>query len=162
MVKDLANLSPADFERHPVWEYVGADDCLVSPYTRRPVTDMSNKMVATKVVLASGKSVWALLGLIDLASSERTSHFLLATIYREDRRFTLARYFDVDYSERGPSALAAFMECLEEEIFPIRYDISDVATGDPDCVVGKIPSGVTEIDEDALIRLAIGSAEHRS
>jgi hypothetical protein len=39
----------------------------------------------------------------------------------------MARYHDIDSDTRGPDALAAFLKMKKEEIFPITWDIRQLA-----------------------------------
>jgi len=64
---------------------------------------------------------------------------------------------DVDYTRHGAAALAAFLELAVESVFPMRYDITDVAVGRPECLRRSIAALPAErLSEEALIRLAVG------
>ena len=88
-----------------------------------------------------------------------THQFLAVTVFRDgDEAFDLARYFDADYDRCGPSGLAHFLGRDVEEIFPMSYDISNVASGTEDVVKGSIPLAPAEkLTEEELLRLAIDS-----
>ena len=79
--------------------------------------------MAARVRLASGDYVWSLLGNVDPDSARRTEHFLTLAIERTGSWFQLARYHDADYAERGPEALARFLDRPLQEVFPIEYNI---------------------------------------
>jgi hypothetical protein len=70
--------------------------------------------------------------------------------------FDLARYHDVDYGRRGPSALASFLGLSASEIFPISYDISGIALGDALVTRGSITQVPDEkLTVEQLIAMAV-------
>jgi hypothetical protein len=70
--------------------------------------------------------------------------------------FELARYFDSDYARRSPDRLAAFLGLRVTEVFPIAYDISNVARGDPAVVKGVIQAEPEErLSPEELVQLAL-------
>jgi hypothetical protein len=157
-------LTVADLERHPVWEYDVAneanhDETWVKPVDSLPLTDLSNRIVGTKAVLACKVPIPCILGNISLNDSRRTEQFLTVTILGDDNdAFDLARYHDADYNRNGPSGLARFLKRTVEDVFPILYDISSVASGAPNVVKGMIPlAPVEKLTQKELIRLAIES-----
>src|SRR6266436_1208788 len=103
--KRVTALVPNDMELHPVWEFANdreiVDDTMVRPVDVIPVSSLANRIVGTRVRLASGRIVWAMLGNIDLESSDRTQHFRTISIFQDAQWFFLARYHDHDYEERG-------------------------------------------------------------
>lgn len=107
--------------------------------------------------LASGGSLPAVLGNISLNNAKCTKHFLTATVFRADgERFDLARYHDVDVDRRGPSALAAFLETPVDQVFPMEYDISQIALGSPEVTKGLIRQDAPErLSQSELIDLAL-------
>ena len=77
---------------------------MVRPVRQLPVSKLDNVLVAAPLELPSGGSVWGLLGNIDAASAEKTSHFLSVSVLNAGRWFHLARYHDFDRDVRGPAA----------------------------------------------------------
>lgn len=127
-------LTPAMLKKHPVWEFApesdDRDETYVMAVDRLPVRTLRNRLVATNVTLASGQSVLALLGNIDLRDPSSNAHFLTLAVYNgSGRRFELARYHDVDFRTRGPRKLAEFLRLKVSDVFPISYDISSMARG---------------------------------
>jgi len=109
------------------------------------VLDLSNRVIGTLAQLASGESVYCLLGNIELQHQQKTKQFLTLTVLKDDGdRFFLARYFDTDYEISGPDALARFLDLPVEKVFPISYDISKSATGLGPVVKGLIEKEVLE------------------
>lgn len=163
-MKPADQFSPSDFVTHRVWEFaVDAeadlpDETYMRPVEQLPVHSLAGRVVGVNLELANGERVFGALANIDLASPLRTEHFLTVTIFRPSgERFDLARYHDVDYSRHGAAALAAFLELPVESVFPMRYDITDVAVGRPECLRRSIAALPAErLSEEALIKLAVG------
>jgi hypothetical protein len=89
-----------------------------------------------------------------------TKHFLTVSLERDGAWFDLARYFDVDYDRRGPRQLAEFLGLAITDVFPITYDLSDIAVGSLDTLKGCIsqePDG--RLSEDDLIELTLQADE---
>jgi hypothetical protein len=139
--KRVETLTVSDIQAHPVWQYVNNDqlgETAVRPIKRIPVKNLLGRVVGTPVLLANGNARWALIGNIDTLNPRLTKHFLTISLEREGKWFTLARYHDADYSQRGPSALADFLGLDASQVFPLSYDISHYAEGDVSALVGKI------------------------
>jgi hypothetical protein len=159
MKKPVERLTPDDFEAHPVWEFLpetqDRDETWLSPVRKLPVDDLGGCLIGTNLRLASGQTVPAFLGNVSPQHIRKTQQFITVTVFRPDgQRFDLARYFDVDYHERGPAALAAFLGVSESEIFPISYDISESVTGLPETVSGTIPKDPQErLSMDEMMKL---------
>jgi hypothetical protein len=49
-----------------------------------------------------------------------------------------SRYHDLDYSEKGPNALADFLGLQIDQVFPISYDIRHAAIGNASVLMGTI------------------------
>jgi hypothetical protein len=156
ILKTTDQLQVADLLASRVWEYVNPDETVVSPVQELPVRSLAGRLVGTTVHLKNGKEKWAVLANLRLSSPYKTKHGLAVWIENDGRWFELARYFDVDYERRGPDQLAAFLGLPLDEVFPIVYDISDVAIGHPDVVKGTILREPEErLSEDELIGLAL-------
>src|SRR5262249_20707365 len=124
-MKPADKLSPSDFTRHRVWEFVNylesetADETYVRPVVQVPVDCLGNRLVGAKLALANGQKLFGILGNIDLADPLSTEHFLCVTVFRPSgESITLARYHDVDYSRRDAVALAAFLCLPLDAVFP--------------------------------------------
>ena len=145
--RPLCDLTPDDLQLFPVWEFINnesvAPETAVRPIKSLPVCDLTNRVVGTRVVFNNGGRAWAILSNISLCDPCRTKHFLCIRIENGLRWYDLARYHDVDIAVRGPNALAKFLGLTLEDIFPVKYDISTVARGDP-----KVVSGIIKLDPD--------------
>jgi hypothetical protein len=140
-VKPIDSLRVIDLEAHPVWQYAnreGADETFVRAVKRVPVTSLTGKIVGALVVLANGERPWAIIGNVDSVNPRLTEHFLTLSVEQGGTWFTLARYHDFDYAERGPEALAHFLRLAVDEVFPIVYDIRAYSTGDAAALSGQI------------------------
>jgi hypothetical protein len=161
--KPAGELSQSDFRRHRVWAFATdregelPDETWMRPVRRLPVRSLSGRLVGAELVLANDQSVWGALGNVCLADPVSTEHFLSVVVFHPSAgRFELARYHEADYSRRGPAALSACLGLPVDSVFPISYDISDVAVGHPDCVRRSIPAVPTSrLSPDALIALAL-------
>lgn len=75
---------------------------------------------------------------------------------KDSRWFELARYHDADFERRSPAELAKFIGLPVSDIFPIKYDISDVAVGDPAVLKGTVRAEPEErLTQDQIIDLAL-------
>ena len=143
MTKPVSDLNPSDLERHPVWEYSNADELwsdetVVKPVKLLPVDTLQGRVVGTLLRLANGGDAWGLLGNIDTASARMTRHFLTVSVFNDGRWFAMARYHDVDYRERGPAALSAFLGLRVGDVFPIQYDVRQHVEGNSAALAGDI------------------------
>ena len=136
-MREIESLSETDFIDHPVWRFSGGDT-KVSPLKKLPCSNLNGKIVGTYVELSNGDRFPALLGNIELDNPAMTEQFLTLSILKNGKWFHLARYHDLDYETRGPSALEEFLELSTEEVFPIKYDISLFVVADKSCSTGSI------------------------
>lgn len=137
-LKKTDDISVDDFAISPIWEYLNWEDNQVQPVHALPVESLLNRIVGVEVQLKNGERTWAALSRISLNNARRTQEFLVAWFEREGEWFELARYHDVDYDRRGPYQLASFLGLPIDDVFPIEYDITAVAIGDPSVLRGII------------------------
>jgi hypothetical protein len=146
---------------HRVWEFMPEsaerDETWVRPVSRLPVHSLSGRIVVSSVRLANGEEVLALIGNVELNDPAKNDHFLsLCVLKPSGERFHLARYHDVAYKREGPEALAEFLGLSLEEVFPIEYDLSSIARGEPESVKGIIPlKPRVRLSRSELIALAV-------
>lgn len=88
-------------------------------------------MVSCQVTLASGERVWTLIEFLKVELPKLSEHwrrfyFLLPN----GRWFRLARYHDIGGLQgiAGPKALAKALKRKNSEVFPFRFDVSEVCT----------------------------------
>lgn len=140
--KRIEDLAVDDIEVFSVWQFTNSKERIgetaVRPIKKIPVKNLNGRIVATQVRLANSTSVWALIGNVAPTNPKLTQHFLTLSVELNAKWFTMARYHDFDASERGPHALAAFLNLPIDAIFPISYNISRVCEGDPAALVGTI------------------------
>ena len=119
--KPVESLQVSDLQASPVWRYTNREpgtETMVRPVTGLPVADLAGKVVGTEVVFANGRRPWAQIGNVDAENPRLTEHVVTVSIERDGRWFTLARFHDFDYPERGPEALARFLSLSIDEVFP--------------------------------------------
>jgi hypothetical protein len=154
------SLQVPDLEEHAVWESIlddDADEVSVFPVTQLPVSDLTGKVVGTRVRLANGNLVWATILNLDSKNARMNEHFVVLRIEKNGQWFWLSRYWDVEYSRNGPEALSRFLGLSTEEVFPISYDVRDYSEGDPTALVGSLPKEPRErLPKDEIIRMAVG------
>lgn len=157
--KRIEELRPEDLIISPVWQFVNDDatgETHVRPVKSRQVSSLVGRVVGTQARLANGKLVWALIGNVDNRNARLTEHFLTLSVEHGGRWFTLSRYHDPDYTRNGPTALAAFLGESEDEIFPIRFDLSSHVVGSADAIVGEIRKDPRErLTRSQVIALAV-------
>jgi len=161
-MKPVDALTVEDLREHSVWQYAPGrlgNEITVRPLKKGPAANLTGKLVGTQVSLANGARFWALIGNVDVASPRLTTHFITISLEREGRWFHLARYHDFDVAERGPKQLAAFLGFSVDEVFPIAYDLSAYAKGDPQVLKGTVPIKPDEVlTRDEIIALAVPHA----
>lgn len=154
--KPVDALQIADLEAYPVWEFTKAGETNVSPVRDLPVKNLTFRIVGTQIRLANGSHVWAVISNVDVGDSRRTELFLTLSVYKDAKRFTLARHFDFDYAERGPESLALFLGLPLSEVFPIAYDITHHAIGDLSAITGTITKDSREkLSRAEILALAV-------
>ena len=157
--KPIEALQIADIELNPVWQYTESDkpgDTVVHPVMQVPVKTLTGKVVATQVTLGNGTLVWALIGNVDVGNPRLTEHFLTVSVEKSGQWFTLSRYHDFDYADRGPEALAQFLGLPVNEVFPISYDIRRYVTGDPAGLSGQVSKDPSEkLTRAEIIAMAV-------
>ena len=133
-IKPAESLTVADFEAHPVWEFLNDDEIgetMVRPVEKLPVESLDNRMLGFRVPLANGLEVWASIGNFDVTNPRATQHFLFLSIERSGEWFHLARYFDFRFADEGPEALARFLGLGVDDVFPITVDVRRYVRGHP-------------------------------
>jgi hypothetical protein len=163
--KRVDALTPQDFRDFPIWRYTNAheielDETAVVPVKRWPIDNLSNKVVGTDVVLANGAAIIALIGNIKVNNPELTEQVIGISVFQNGKWFPLARYFDFDYAENGPEALASFLGLPVKEVFPISYDLSEFAKGRPEALVGQILERPRKLlsDEERMAMIVAATA----
>lgn len=159
-LRPIESLSVEDMKANSVWEFAvdeeDSDETWVRPVEKLPVKDLDGRLVATRVRFANGSLAWALIGNIDTSNPRSTKHLLTLGIEREGSWFNLARYFDRDYQERGPAALALFLGSQVDDIFPIHFDLRHCVIGDTASLIGSVQkepnAGLTRAE---LLKMAI-------
>lgn len=129
-------------EQQRVWKYVPApagDGAVhVAPESAARPRTLTNRVVATEVVLADGSTLWALLENVDVTSPQFTRHWMVSHFLVGARWWRLARYHDIDADKRSPQALAAKLGKAVDEVFPISYDIRAHCAADSEALTGRI------------------------
>jgi len=156
--KPALSLTIDDFRKFPVWRYTNCDDdeTMMTPVESLPVSNLRGCIVGTQLTLNNGTRIWGTLGNIDINNAFKTSQFLSLTIFREGSVFHLANYFEVGFEERCPMCLAKFLDLPLEDVFPIQYDISDIAEGQKDILVSTIQAEPRQkLSDKELMTLAV-------
>lgn len=137
----LAALTKSLLRAERVWEFCGNNwkgKRLVRPVKELPIADAANCLLGCELTLADGTKVYGHITNLSLTSSEENQHFLTLSVFAGGEAVRLARYHDADFAERGPGALARKLGKREDEVFPISFDMSEIAVGAPGCVRGRI------------------------
>ena len=116
---------------YPVWEHVYNDECngeetCVTPVVSIPVSTFDNRIFGLQVTFNNGEDYWAIIGNVDVNSKMRTYHLMSVNVWIASCWFPLARYFDVEYDIYGPAQLASRSGLTIADVFPIRYDFSQL------------------------------------
>jgi len=160
--KAYTNLTVEDLRLHPVWEMIldsdDEGDLLVRPIDELPVTDLGNRLVGVDFLLADGTKRFGILDNVCLRDPVANSHFASGSFITRSGWFHLARYFDLTYDRYGPQQLAKVFEKPLAHVFPISYDIADVAVGNSTVLRGVLKAVPDErLTEDEIMRLAVST-----
>ena len=155
--KSIETLTITDLRKFPVWEFTNDErEILVRSVKKTPVNHLRGRVVGTQVRLANGVTLWAILGNIDARDSTLNEHLLTLSVLRGNRRFSMARYHDIDREKRGPQQLAKFLGFPISQVFPITYDLRPICKGISSALVGKIEKEPTEkLTREQIIDLAV-------
>ena len=156
--KPVESLTVTDLTINPVWRFVrhSGGEAVVRPVMRIPVSSTAGKLFGTQVFLANGATVWALLGNVDRAQPRLTQHFLTVSLERDGVWFHLARYFDCDHADRGPGAVARFLDLAVDAVFPLGYDVRRYVEGEPAALCGYVHAEPMErLTVEQLAALAV-------
>jgi hypothetical protein len=158
-IKPVESLTVADLEASPVWQYMNSDggsETRVRPVKKIPVKSLTGKIIGTRVLLANGLRVWALIGNVDATNPRFTEHFLTLSIGRGGKWFALARYHDHDFTVRGPDALSRFLGLEVDDVFPISVDVRQHALGNPAALAVNVPKEAREkLTRADIVALAV-------
>ena len=144
--KPIDELTIENLKQHPVWRFSleeesqdDWDETWVRPVKKQPVKDLTECFVGTEARLACGKRIFCLFGGIDLQDSQYTEEFIQVRVFKSNEEsFFLARPGHVDYDNQNPKALAKLLGLRMKDVFPITYDISEVAVGLEGTTSGRI------------------------
>ncbi len=157
-MKPIETLTLEDCIKNPVWEYAEKGETLVSPVIDLPVDSLDNRIIGTQFKLANHKLIWGTLSNFSLSNYKSNANFLLLSVIKSGNWFHLARYFDVDYDERGPEQLAAFLQLDVKFVFPIKYDLSNCVIVGNEIAKGEIQAEPNEeLSTEELISLSLES-----
>jgi hypothetical protein len=139
----LESIDPAEFIRGGVWQYSSESDSsepiYLLPVRNIPVHSLDGCLVGAELILNNGRLIQAIIGNLSLQNPDDNQHYLTLSVYGDNSAiFHLSRYHDHNYEVSGPQALAQFLNLSPAEVFPIRYNISHLAKGNPACVSGTI------------------------
>jgi hypothetical protein len=155
----VEKLTESLFRANPVWEFCNDDEAgetLVRPVKKLPITSSEGRLVGCEMRLADGSIIFGFLGNLDLTKEDRNQHFLTLSLFINGSIQHLARYHDIDFSDRGPASLAKKTGKKEGAIFPISYDVSKFATGSKDCICGSIQKEPKQkLSRSEIIMLAL-------
>jgi hypothetical protein len=158
-LKSVNKLTPSDLSNYPIWQFRNSDEdgeLFVSPISNYPVKNTKCKLFGTKVTLANGTIMLALIGNFDISNPELNEHFITLSFYKNKKWFHLARYHDFDFDENGPSAFSKFANLDIDDIFPIRFDLSNLVKAEKRILTGQLlKEPKRKISRSELIGLAV-------
>src|SRR6266487_124921 len=120
LIKNVEDLKINDLQKFPVWQYINNDsigETAVKPIKRIPVKSTNGKIFGVKVSMANHHKIWAMIQNVDATNSRLTELFLTIALEYDSKWFLLARYFDYDYEQNGPAALATLLKMEVDEVF---------------------------------------------
>ena len=160
-IRTPEQIGPKVLARYPVWESLNDDehpvgDTAMRAVVKLPVRSFECRLFGTTVTLADGTRYAAAIYNLDFGIKKYRHHFRSLTVFAKGRRFHLANYFQFCYKDRGPDALAAFLKKKKKEVFPITFDISDIAVGPQGVIKGAFEAKIADpIPLDKLMRIIV-------
>ena len=143
MKKTVDEQTESDFRKWPIWEFCNddsPDETAMSPVKKTPVDHLMGRVIACEMALANGQRVFGVLSNINVRNLRKTQQYRGLTVFRNQKKFSLRRYFDTDLRQlRGPEQLAQFLGLPISDVFPITYDISNLVNAPPEIVRAQIP-----------------------
>ena len=136
--------SVGDFEKHPIW--IERDLGTYTPALDLPVDDLESGYVGCNLLLANGSMIRGVISGIYLNDPELTEVTSTLTLIKNGEMFGYRKGLLEPYRS---SMIQEFLSLSLNEIFPIRYDISEIAIGHPDAVRGVINAAYPEQLQDS-------------
>lgn len=159
--KLVHELNTRDFLDSPVWRYSDDEfgELVVEPIGSYPVQTLENSVVGVRATFANGLKLWVLFANFDLNDVKKNRHFLSVTFFDDEEQiYTFPRYFDVGFDSAIQTELSDILQMGVEDIFPISYDLTSIASGDPSILLGsfRLVPETERLTETELIELAVG------
>lgn len=159
-------LTVADFKEHPVWEYTNAHEeegpdgeLIVTPVLDLPVSSLEGRFIGTELILANRQQVFGVLFGLTLSNPRLTKLVLNFVVHLGNEKFLFRRAAP---KVSGPDQLADFLKLPVLDVFPIRYDITAHAVGDPEVICGEIQQEPSEVLPQAELFKLILEDQKRS
>ncbi len=138
----IDKLTENDFAKWPVWEFCNddtPDETAMTPVKILPVDHLTGRVVGVGLVLANGQKVPGLLGNINVRNLRKTEQYRTVAVFKNQRKFRLNRYFDLDERRLyGPEQLAGFLGLPIDKVFPMTYDLGGLLESSPEIARGRI------------------------
>ena len=160
-------IGPKILAECPVWEFVNDDEhplgeTAMRPVHERPVRSFDGRIFGTRVELADGSMIWAMISDLGFGPQKYRHHFRSLTVFAKGKRFHLANYFQIWYRQEGPVALAAFLGKPTQAVFPISYDFTALAEGPADVVRGTFDEKISDpIPRAKLMEIIVKSTKSK-
>ena len=157
--KPVDKLNEKEIKEFPVWQFTNSDvpdETYVFPLKKLPVKSLSNRIVFTEFTLANKHKLFGSIANVSLENQRLNQHFISISILKNEDWFHLARYFDFDYNERNPNALAKFLNIPIDDIFPLSIDISKYCVSDQVSLILSYPKEpIEKLTRSEVIALAV-------
>ena len=141
-------VSIADFENHPVW--IERDLGKYTPLEDLPANDLESCFVACNLLLANNDEIRGVLSGIYLNNPELTRITIGLIIIKNGQMFGYRKDLLEPYKSE---MVSEFLSLSMSSIFPIRYDLSELAIGHPEVIRGTIDASYPEeMDRAARIK----------
>lgn len=138
-----------DFMRNPVWVECEAGE--YKPVSKLPVDSLDGCLVASELHLTNGDKYFGILGGIHLDDVVLTDLTINLIIVNHGKMFAYRKSVLEPYRSNYVKEFLCLEIC---DIFPILYDISEYARGNPQVLRGLINSSYPEgMSRDEQIRI---------
>ncbi len=155
----VETLTEALLRKDPVWEFCNDDEAgetCVRPVKKLPVTSGDCRLFGCEFQFRDGSRAFGFIGNLSLSAADKNRHFLTVSVFVGSEIYHLARYHDFDVAKRGPATLAKKFGKKEDDMFPIAYDLSDIAAGSEECIRGTIlKEPMQRLTRGEIIQLAL-------
>jgi hypothetical protein len=136
------DLTADDFKAHAVWREIslepGARGWKMKPVAKRPLADPSKCWIGSTCWFANGDKHFLVLSFINNHNALLNRHVTTLMAFTLTGQLRLCRYFGPEVRERGAAPFASAFGLPVPAVFPVKYDLRGIVSGDGAALCGQI------------------------